>query len=104
MSDKKIILSTCGNKEEAQEIAWALVERNLAACVNLVAIESVFRWKNDVEGANEHLLIVKTTAEAFDRIRELIKEMNSYDLPECIELPIERGSEAYLKWIAESVR
>src|SRR5438270_2500975 len=103
MTAKKIILSTCGTKDEAQDIAWALVERKLAACVNIVAIESVFRWKNEIEGASEHLLVIKTTDDAFQRVRDAIKELNTYELPECIQISIEAGSEAYLKWIEESV-
>jgi uncharacterized protein involved in tolerance to divalent cations len=102
--DKKIVLTTSGTKEEAEDIAWALVERKLAACVNIVALTSVFRWKEEIESSPEHLLIIKTTAAAFERLREAIKELNSYDLPECIQLSIEAGSEAYLKWIGESVQ
>ena len=84
-------------------IAWALVERKLAACVNIVALTSIFRWKNEIESSPEFLLIIKTTAAAFERVRDAIKELNSYEMPECIQLPIEAGSEVYLKWIAESV-
>jgi len=102
-SDKKIVLTTSGTKDEAEDIAWALVERKLAACVNIVALNSVFRWKDEIESSPEHLLIIKTTASAFERVRDAIKELNSYDLPECIQLSIEAGSEAYLKWIGESV-
>ena len=102
-SDKKIVLTTSGTKEEAEDIAWALVERKLAACVNIVALTSVFRWKNEIESNPEYLLIVKTTAAAFERVRDAIKELNSYELPECVQLSIEAGSEAYLNWIGESV-
>ncbi|HTC94106.1 MAG TPA: divalent-cation tolerance protein CutA [Terriglobales bacterium] len=100
---KKIILTTSGTKEEAEDIAWVLVERKLAACVNIVALTSIFRWKDEIESSPEFLLIIKTTAAAFERVREVIKELNSYELPECIQLSIEAGSETYLKWIADSV-
>jgi periplasmic divalent cation tolerance protein len=102
-SDKKIILSTSGTKEEAEDIAWALVERKLAACVNIIALTSVFRWKEEIESNPEYLLIIKTTAAAFERVRDAIKELNSYELPECIQLSVEAGSEAYMKWIGDSV-
>ncbi len=102
-SDKKIVFTTSGTKEEAEDIAWALVERKLAACVNIVALTSIFRWKNEIESSPEFLLIIKTTAAAFERVRDAIKELNSYEMPECIQLPIEAGSEVYLKWIGESV-
>jgi periplasmic divalent cation tolerance protein len=104
MTDKRIVLSMAGSEEEARKIAQALVERRLASCVNIVGpIHSVYRWKGAVESALEHLLIIKTTAEAFPRVRDAIRELHSYELPECVLLPIEAGSEDYLKWIGESV-
>ena len=66
-------------------------------------IQSVYRWKGVVESAPEYLLIIKTTAAAFPRVRDAIRELHSYELPECVMLSIEAGSEDYLKWIEESV-
>ncbi len=104
MTDKRIVLSTAGSEEEARRIAQALVERRLAACVNIVGpIHSVYRWKGAVESAPEHLLILKTTAAAFPRVREAIRELHSYELPECVMLQIEDGGEEYLRWITDSV-
>ena len=104
MTDKRIVLSTAGSEEEARKIAQALVERRLAACVNIVGpIHSVYRWKGAVESAPERLLIIKTTESAFPRVRDAIRELHSYELPECVMLPIEAGSEEYLKWITTSV-
>lgn len=104
MNDKKIVLTTAGSREEAEEIAHALVERRLAACVNLVGpIHSVYRWQGKVETAAEHLLLIKTTAALFDSVAKAIRELHSYELPECVELPIEAGSVEYLRWIEESV-
>ena len=104
MTDKRIILTTAGSEAEAHKIAQALVERRLAACVNIVGpIQSVYRWKGAVESAPEHLLVIKTTAAAFPRVRDAIRELHSYELPECVMLQIENGSEEYLRWIAESV-
>lgn len=101
----RVVLTTAGSQEEAQKIAHALVERKLAACVNIVPrIESVYRWQGKVESATEWLLIVKTTAEAFPSVRDAIKELHSYDLPECVMLEIADGSEAYLGWIGENVK
>ncbi len=105
MTDKRLVLTTCGSLEEARSIAQALVERQLAACVNIVPqIESVYRWQGEVETATEFLLIIKTTAAAFVRLREALTGLHSYELLECIEIPIEDGSAAYLEWIGESVR
>lgn len=104
MSDKKIVLTTAGSREEAKKIAHALVELRLAACVNILGpIHSVYRWQGQVESAAEHLLLIKTTASLFDAVAAAIRELHSYDLPECIQLPIEAGSAEYLKWIEDSV-
>jgi len=101
--EAKVVLTTCGSKEEAEKIAQALVERRLAACVNMVpAIESVYRWEGKVESATEWLLLIKTTAGRFEAVREAIREMHSYDLPECVMISIEGGSPEYLKWIEEN--
>jgi len=105
MTDKRIALTTTGSEEEARKIARALVERRLAACVNIIPhMTSIYRWKENVEEASEWLLIIKTTANAFDQVRQAIGELHSYDLPECICLTVEEGSANYLQWIAESVK
>jgi periplasmic divalent cation tolerance protein len=105
MTDKRLVLTTCGSLEEGRSIARALVERQLAACVNIIPqIESVYRWQGKVETANEFLLVIKTTAGAFDNLRATLTELHSYDVPECIEIAIEDGSAAYLEWIGESVQ
>lgn len=104
MTDKRIVLTTAGSREEAQKIAHALVERQLAGCVNVIPqVNSVYRWQGNVEEAEEWLLIIKTTAAAFDQVRGAIQALHSYELPECVCIAIEDGSPAYLKWLAESV-
>lgn len=105
MTDKRVVLSTSGSLEEARTIGRALVERQLAACVNIVPqVESIYRWKGNVETATEWLLMIKTTADAFERLRDALRELHSYEVPECIEIAIEDGSAAYLEWIGEQVR
>lgn len=104
MTDKKLVLTTAGSQEEALKIARTLVERRLAACVNIVPhMQSIYRWKEKVEEADEWLLVIKTTSEVFTQVRDAIKEMHSYELPECICVEIEDGSPEYLRWITESV-
>ena len=105
MSEKKLVLTTAGSREEAEKIAQALVERRLAACVNLVGpVQSVYRWQGKVETSAEHLLVIKTTAGLFDAVAKAIRELHSYELPECLEIPIEEGSAEYLSWIEANVR
>lgn len=105
MTDKRIVLTTCGSLDEARKIAHALVERRLAACVNIVPqIESVYRWHDKVETATEWLLVIKSTAGMFARVQNALHELHSYETPECIAIGIEDGSTAYLEWIGESVR
>ena len=105
MTDKRLVLTTCGSLEEARSIAHALVDRQLAACVNIAPqIESVYRWQGEVETSTEWMLVIKTTLEASDRVRQALHELHSYELPECIEIAIEEGSAPYLEWIGESVR
>lgn len=103
-SNARVVLTTAGSEEEAQKIAHALVERKLAACVNIIPrIESIYRWQGKVESATEWLLIVKTTAESFGAVRDAIKELHSYELPECMMLEVVDGSEEYLAWIDDNV-
>ena len=104
MTDKRIVLTTAGSEEEARKIARQLVERRIAACVNLVPkITSIYRWQGNIDEAQEWLLIVKSSAAAFCEVRVAFAELHSYELPECVSLAIEDGSPAYLQWIAESV-
>jgi len=105
MTDKRLVLTTCGSLQGARAIALALIERQLAACVNIVPqIESLYRWKGQVETTMEWMLVIKTTAAASSGLREAFTELHSYEVPECIEIAIENGSPAYLNWIGESVR
>jgi periplasmic divalent cation tolerance protein len=103
MTNARIILTTAGSQEEARKLAHALVERRLAACVNIVPrIESVYRWQGKVDAAEEWLLLIKTQAEFFEQVRDAVKELHSYDLPECVMLEVTAGSQEYLDWITEN--
>jgi periplasmic divalent cation tolerance protein len=105
MTDKQIVLTTAGSQQEARKIANTLVERRLAACVNILPqIESVYRWKGEIDSAIEWLLIIKTRAEKFAAVRDAILELHSYEVPECIVLQIEDGSLPYLQWLDESTQ
>lgn len=104
MTDKIVVFTTAGSTEEARRIADALVERRQAACVNIIkGVESIYRWKGKTEESQEWMLLVKTTAVAFDDVCKTIRELHSYELPECIGVSVAQGSPEYLKWIDESV-
>ena len=97
------VVTTLANREEAHRLARALVERKLAACVNIVPkIASIYRWEGKVEQAEEWLLVIKTGV-AFEKVRDAIREMHSYELPECLAIAIEDGSPEYLKWLVEDL-
>lgn len=105
MKQACLVLSTAGSQEEARRIARSLVERELAACVNIVPqVESVYHWQGKVESANEWLMVIKTLDANFARVCEVISELHSYELPECIKLEISDGSQKYLEWIQQNVK
>ncbi len=105
MTDKIVVLVTCGSSKEARKIARALVERRLAACVNILPgkVTSVYRWKGKAESAKDILLVIKTTRGRFATLQRAVRELHSYDVPEIIALAIADGSRDYLEWIADSV-
>ncbi len=105
MTDKIIVMTTTGSGDEARRIADALVERRQAACVNIIkGIESIYRWKGKTEEAQEWMLLIKTAADCYDRVCATLKELHSYEMPECISISIDGGRPDYLKWIEDSVK
>ena len=99
-----LILSTASTRDEASRIAEALVAERLAACVQLSPIESWYRWEGKIEHAPETRLHIKTTADRADQVRDRIRALHSYEVPEIVILPLGGGSAEYLEWIAEGVR
>ena len=104
MGDAKIVLTTVGLMEKAEEIAETLMERRLAACVNIIGpIRSIYRWKGVIEREQEYLLLIKTTAERAEELAAAVAQLHEYELPEHVELSIDGGSVAYLDWLAAQV-
>ena len=104
LSGRVVALSTVGSAEDADRLARALVERRLAACVNVVpGVVSHYRWKGELQRDEERLLVIKTRAERIDALREALRELHPYELPETIVLPIDAGHAPYLAWLDESV-
>ena len=104
VSERVVAFSTVGTAEDAERIARALVERRLAACVNVVpGVVSVYRWKGEVCRDEELLLVIKTRAERLPALREALVALHPYEVPELVALPIESGHPPYLDWLDESV-
>ncbi len=100
MTDKIVVLSTCASAEEAQRVARALVEKRLAACVNVMpGVRSVYRWQEAIEDEEEVLLLIKTSRTLLDELRGEIERLHSYEVPEVIALAVVDGSERYLAWM-----
>jgi periplasmic divalent cation tolerance protein len=100
MTDKIVVLTNCGSAEEAAAIARALVEKKLAACVNVMpAVRSFYRWKDVIEDEQESLLVIKSSRALFNDLRVEIEKLHSYEVPEVIAVPIVDGSEGYLEWL-----
>ena len=101
-----VVLVTCASRKEAERVARAVVEKKLAACVNVgtAPVKSVYRWKGKVETAQEFPLMLKSTRRKFAALEKEIRRLHSYETPEIVALPIVAGSAAYLRWIVESVR
>ena len=104
MSDRLVAFSTVARPEDAERIATALVERGLAACVNVVSgVTSIYRWKGEVQRDAELLLVIKTAAARFEELREALVALHPYEVPELVALPVEAGHPPYLAWLDESV-
>jgi periplasmic divalent cation tolerance protein len=105
MTSTRLIMTTASSHEEAQALASALVSAHAAACVNIVGpVQSHYWWKDKTETASEYLLLIKTTAAEMERVRQKIRELHSYEMPEFIVFDIESGDAKYLEWIAGAVR
>jgi periplasmic divalent cation tolerance protein len=100
--DVLVVLVTCP-PEKAQAIAGALVEERVAACVNVVpSLSSVYRWKGAVHNEAEALLLVKTSKDRFEDLKQAVLRHHPYELPEVIAIQVDRGHAPYLEWVIES--
>jgi periplasmic divalent cation tolerance protein len=104
MADHIQVLTTAGSEEEAERISTVLVERRLAACVQVLGpITSRYRWQGEVETAREWMCVAKTEASRYPDVEAAIREVHSYDEPEIVATPIVAGSVGYLGWISDSL-
>ncbi len=100
MTDKIVILTTCESEKEAAEVARHLVEKKLAACVNILPrARSIYRWKGAIEEAEEFVLLIKSRRDLLPALRIALATVHSYEIPELIALPMVDGSAEYLGWL-----
>ena len=94
-----IAMTTVGSEDDATKLAWAIVEARLGACVQIVAIRSVYRWQDAVADDAEQLLLIKTRAESYEQLEAFVAERHPYELPEIVQVPITAGFAPYLAWL-----
>jgi periplasmic divalent cation tolerance protein len=103
-SEALVVLTTTETQKDGEWLAHLLVERGLAACVQVLPqMKSVYRWQDHVERANETLLLIKTTRDAYHAVEEAIRQNHHYQTPEIIALPVIAGSGSYLEWLNAAV-
>jgi periplasmic divalent cation tolerance protein len=101
MSALLLVLTNLPDRAAAEKLADALIAKQVAACVNILApCRSVYRWQGAVQHDEEHPVLIKTTRERYAALEAAIREAHPYELPEIIAVPIERGLPAYLAWVA----
>lgn len=97
-----LVLTNLPDRGAAERLADTLVERQLAACVNILSpCRSVYRWKGVLQHDEEHPVLVKTTVDRYAALEAAIRAGHPYELPEIIAVPVERGLPAYLQWVQE---
>jgi periplasmic divalent cation tolerance protein len=99
-----MVWTTIEDSTDGRKLASVLVTERLAACVNVMhEMESIYRWRGQVETGRERQVIIKTTTDRIPALKARLHELHTYDLPEFIVVPIAEGSDPYLQWIRESV-
>jgi periplasmic divalent cation tolerance protein len=100
----RLVLTTAATLEEAKQLGRTLVEERLAACATMIpAVESIYRWKGNIEFSTEAMLLLKTGVDQLTALDARLRELHSYEVPEFLVLPIETGSRAYLDWMLGSL-
>jgi periplasmic divalent cation tolerance protein len=103
--DILLVLTNLPDRESALRLASALIERRVAACVNVLAeCSSVYRWQGKIETATEVPVLIKSTAAAYPALEQSIRALHPYELPEIIAVPLSGGLPAYLQWVAAEVQ
>lgn len=104
MTSVRLLYVTTKDADEARKIARELIDRRLIACANILPqMESIYRWKGQIEESSEAVLILKTEERLVAKTIEAVKELHSYEVPCVLSLPVEQGSEGYLNWLTSEV-
>jgi periplasmic divalent cation tolerance protein len=103
-SSLAIVITTCASRSDAESIARELVGRRLAACVQMCPIDSIYRWQGAIEQAQEVMLFCKIKSQDYAAVEAAIQALHSYETPEIVEIAIDKGLPAYLRWIATETR
>jgi periplasmic divalent cation tolerance protein len=98
-----LVLTTVGTKQFAADLAQSIIRARLAACVQVQAVQSVYRWQGEVRSEPEWQLAIKTTASRYADLEQHIRANHSYETPEIVRIVIDGGSQEYLAWVGESV-
>lgn len=105
MTAHTLVMTTVDSADAADALARAVVEARAAACAQVVGpIRSTYRWQGAVTTDQEWQVLMKTTADALDRLTDVIIAHHTYDLPEIVAVPVTGGSPAYLRWVTDETR
>lgn len=100
-----IVLVTTSSKEEAEKIVQCLLEERLIACANIISpVHSLFWWQGKIDQAQEHLILMKTRKDLFEKLSQRVKALHSYQVPEIIATPILEGFKPYIEWLNSSLQ
>jgi len=102
-TDAIVVMVTAPSEAEAAAIANHLIQHQLAACISIFPVSSVYTWSNQVHRDQEWQLMIKTQQETFPALEQAVQELHTYDVPEVIALPVVAGSLTYLNWISDQV-
>lgn len=104
MTDKIVVLSTCGSADEAEKLARSVLAQHLAACVNVIpGVRSYYRWKGAIDSADEYLLVIKSSRDRMPALLASLEKEHSYEVPEVLALPVVEGAANYLNWLHASL-
>jgi periplasmic divalent cation tolerance protein len=101
--DFVIVLTTVGTRQFAADLAQSIVKMRLGACVQIQAVQSVYRWQGEVRSEPEWQLAIKTTKSRYTELEQYVRAQHSYETPEIVCVAVVRGLREYLAWVAEAV-